>query len=844
MPDHLDHLSVSGFTDSQPYKSTLRPRGPVIPARNRVVHGGRLLQQLEHLERRENLLRSRRVMRGFPPDSGMLISLEIRPKGSLDFFRQLQWKRDGIEVLSAREEVDREHVNLFVPHGKLTAFKKRVQEYLDKDTPPRRPGGVAKPKNASLVNAIMAFKQAAFGELWTERSDPPPHDALEFYQVWLRVDEHGAAHAAAAFYAMAEKMELEVLPGFRRFPERLVFAVRTRRAVLEDALQLLDWIAEIRLAPATADFFLGDLRPHEQAEWIRELLQRIRHAEDSPFVTLLDTGVNDHPLLRPFTSDGDAMAANPDWGVNDHNGHGTGMAGICLYGDLTAAFVTREAHVVPCNLESVKILPPHGVNRPGLYGAVCARGVHVAERRRPERARTFAMMTTGDAKTFGSPTEWSATIDQLAMGIEWASHLHDPPEGQNPQHLPRLFVLSAGNVPTEEWENYPAANTLWAIQDPAQAWNALTVGACTDLVTIDPAIWPSLTPVAAAGALSPSSTTSVTWSRTWPFKPDVVAEGGNGCHDAATRSTLSGPDSVRQLTTSTDLGQPLRETGDTSAAAAEVARLCAFLTRRYPEYWPETIRGLAVHGAQWTPEMLRDYPHHATKIHKQSLLRRYGYGRINLQNSLESSSRRVTLVLQESMVPYIPDDRGGVVLGKMNLHELPWPADELERNPYADVQMRVTLSYFIEPNPSRRGWRSRFRYPSHGLRFAARGAQETDDRFLQRINQLERDLMDDDEEGESETLSDPDAKDWMLGAQMRGRGSLHCDIWTGKAEKLAQKGTIAVYPVGGWWKDAQRHGDQIRYALIITLEVLTDIDADLYSPIASDLGEIPVPGAG
>src|SRR5256885_8145814 len=39
---------------------------------------------------------------------------------------------------------------------------------------------------------------------------------------------------------------------------------------------------------------------------------------------------------------------------------------------------------------------------------------------------------------------------------------------------------------------------------------------------------------------------------------------------------------------------------------------------------------------------------------------------------------------------------------------------------FRSVEMRVTLSFFVEPNPSRRGWQSKFRYQSHGLRFADR----------------------------------------------------------------------------------------------------------------------------
>ena len=65
------------------------------------------------------------------------------------------------------------------------------------------------------------------------------------------------------------------------------------------------------------------------------------------------------------------------------------------------------------------------------------------------------------------------------------------------------------------------------------------------------------------------------WKKEWPHKPDVVAEGGNGSLDAAANVTV-GPESLRMLTTSNNIARTLlAETGDTSAATAEVARLCA-----------------------------------------------------------------------------------------------------------------------------------------------------------------------------------------------------------------------------------------------------------------------------
>jgi len=46
-------------------------------------------------------------------------------------------------------------------------------------------------------------------------------------------------------------------------------------------------------------------------------------------------------------------------------------------------------------------------------------------------------------------------------------------------------VASAGNVEQDQWPDYPDSNTTTSVRDPAQSWNALTIGAFTNLVRMD-----------------------------------------------------------------------------------------------------------------------------------------------------------------------------------------------------------------------------------------------------------------------------------------------------------------------------------------------------------------------
>lgn len=234
--------------------------------------------------------------------------------------------------------------------------------------------------------------------------------------------------------------------------------------------------------------------------------------------------------------------------------------------------------------------------------------------------------------------------------------------------------------------------------------------------------------------------------------------------------------------------------------------------------------------------MRRLLPSNASMREKAAFLRTFGYGTASLSRSAISRWHKPTLIVQETITPYVERD-GSVSLGYLNIHDLPWPQERLLELGGAQVELRVTLSYFVEPNPARRGWQSNFRYQSHGLRFAIKAASETVETFTQRINKLERDA-------EQDVMTDADLDGWTLGPNVRSRGSLHSDIWSGNATALAAKSHIAVFPVGGWWKDwkgSKRAGRDVRYSLAITLRVLGDTDVDIYTPIANQIGiEVPV----
>jgi hypothetical protein len=188
------------------------------------------------------------------------------------------------------------------------------------------------------------------------------------------------------------------------------------------------------------------------------------------------------------------------------------------------------------------------------------------------------------------------------------------------------------------------------------------------------------------------------------------------------------------------------------------------------------------------------------------------------------------MVIEDQLQPFYKKSGVGIKTRDMHVHKLAWPVDILQELGEAPVVMTVTLSYFIEPNPSARGVKGRYSYQSHGLRFEVKRPLDTVSQFRGRINDTARR----EEEGSIVGGGDPD---WVIGADNRHRGSIHKDIWRGTAAGLAERGLIAVYPAMGWWRTRQkleRFESLARYSLVVTIETPVS-DVNIYSAVKTQL---------
>ncbi len=825
-PNNHPHFIFQNSAQTERFKSPVKGGGgKKIPARERNQHGSALLNKLQQLK--PIFAEAVTLQQQAGVDDGLGLHIEFESFPDIDLaFESLARERSGIELRNVRHADGKTFATVFVPDGKLDFFEKLITSYLD-ESKDKKSG----PAHGNLINAISEIRAATLQALWTDSPDTMPikdHEHL-WWEVWLptRSDPQGVINR---FREIASRLNFRIAPGELYFPERSVLLIYGSVEQMKRSIMTLNSIAELRRAKETAEFF-DALPPNEQPQWVDELRERLTLPADSsdvPYICLLDTGVNNgHPLLRDAITDTDKHSVDPSWGVDDMEGHGTEMAGLALLGNLADILSMHTAVTVAHRLESVKLLPKDGANVGNAiqHGYLTSEAVDRPSITAPYRKRIFSMaITAKDNRDRGRPSAWSATIDRLAY------------DTNEQAAVPKLFVISAGNIrDPNAWMEYPHSNASDGIHDPAQAWNALTVGAMTNLARITETDAQHYSPIAEVGGLSPFSATSLTWQAHWPLKPDVVLEGGNAAKDGLGAAWTP---SLSLLTTSASPTEHLLTTSNaTSAASALCANIAAQLMARYPNLWPESIRGLIVHSAQWTAAMKKMFlpsTGEPKKVQITQLVRHCGYGEPSLDRAMWSADNSLTLICEEFLYPFKREPGKDPQVNEMNLHRLPWPLAELEALGEIEIEMRVTLSYFIEPNPSARGVTSRYRYESHGLRFDVKRPLENEAGFRARINAAARD-------DEEHINIDEGDTNWTVGKKGRHKGSLHSDIWKGSAADLASRGSIAVYPSLGWWKTRpvlERYNQRIRYSLIVSINA-PNIDVDLYSSIKNQIS-VPV----
>lgn len=510
MPDQKRHLLIEGFLSNEDFRSRRTGRNPAIPLQDRIPHGQQLSARYADLMQQYDGKRQNAE----PPiteDVGIFVEIVGVPgiKLPLDSLDTRDFR-----LHACRKVGDREVALVFIPETRRETFQRKVTQYLDPNK-----DGKGGPRNHNLIDSIAEMRLADLRAFWTDDPSLFPQDSTQqiWWELWLKRRNGEDPQVIAA--QLSERIGGRLGNTSLSFFDSMVFLIRASSQQLERAPELISSLEELRRAKETPNV-LVESSPKEQREWADDLAARLKISDEaSVSVAILDTGVNyNHPLLSSVCNQPQSETWQPQWPRYDEvNDHGSRQASLATFGDLHDALVSQSEIPLQHRIESGRILPPRGANDPELYGAITVGTAYKLEATRPEWRRVYSLAVTADSeKEGGIPTSWSAEVDQFSSGAE---------DGQQ-----RLFVISAGNnrslLPNvDHWEQLHLAE----IEDPAQAWNALTVGAYTEKTTNDDPSFDGWSPFARAGDAAPASRSSVNWGwkKQAPYKPDVVAEGGN-----------------------------------------------------------------------------------------------------------------------------------------------------------------------------------------------------------------------------------------------------------------------------------------------------------------------------
>ncbi|MBL1231415.1 MAG: S8 family peptidase [Flavobacteriales bacterium] len=834
MANQYKHIFLSGNVITEKYKTKGTPITPKpLPIRNRAAHSAMLLRKFDAIWAERERLNEQREAEQIPTREGTYLSFKsaanhdlitkslesLRSKDTKNWIRLL-----NIKMLIDVDGNEQSIATVYIPNGKEGHFVKKVQEYQQENY-----RDTENPKNADLVNSIEDVSIALLESLWTDNLQLIPTVHSKWCEVWLNVNtkEQNEQEQIAIFKATLENIGIEYKPNSIIFPERAVLLINVNQNQLIELMMQSDLLAEFRAGQEPAGFWINESAIEQQA-WVENLLQRIKLVDSNVKVCVLDSGVNNgHQLLQPLLNDANTLTVEPVWGTNDHYstraGHGTLMAGIAGYGKLEEVLASTNNIAITHNLCSVKILPPptQDGTRKELWGDVTAQGISRAEIQNPEMVLIYCMaVTSTDDVNRGRPSSWSGAIDNLAFG-----------DGENQ----KLILISAGNINEDEaWRNYPASNFKTTIENPAQSWNALTIGAYTEKIHINDANYKGYAPLAHEGELSPYSTTSLIWDKKWPIKPDVVFEGGNLLK--APDNSVTPHEDLELLSTSKSFNiKPFDTINATSAATAQASWFAAKIAYEYPNAWAETIRGLMVHSAKWNDAMFRQMNVKSNNRGDYNrLLKTFGYGFPDLDKALYSQESALTFVSQEIIQPFGFNSSNQPETNEIHLFNFPWPEDLLLSMSEVPVKLKITLSYFVQPGAGEIGWKDKYRYQSHGLRFDINNVGESEDAFRKRINVAAREV-------DEQVNGSSGSERWAIGVNNRSNGSIHSDYWEGTAAALSTCHFIAVYPIIGWWRERKHLGqveNQTRYSLIVSLETPAQ-DIELYTTVKNMI-EVPI----
>ena len=567
--------------------------------------------------------------RRWPTSVDPTLILRVKMAGAS---QEEEWNKVGLTLISSDE--DRSLV-LFASNEELQVFRDRLESYSE---------GVPDGQKAPHYNGFVANID--------EISDVRPKD-----RIGIRAREEGFSDSADFLDDVSYVVDVELWDiGRRDFRERKLneisaFVTEAGGAELDRYIGPSITMARFECGGAAVRNLLSaevvselDFLPQiEQTTQqlspltLQDLPQLGDAGPDAPIIGIIDSGVNDHPLLDDLIIG--AIGIPAELGTNDDWGHGTKVAGIAVFGDLRTQLVAGQLQR-GARICSAKVLDERG-QFPN--SRLTARQMREAITRLHDDfgCRIF-VIALGDRKKIydgGKVGVWAATLDELS------------------RELDVVIVVSAGNRPPrtgdlieEAVTQYPAYLTEAKnrLCEPAGAMNVITVGALAHGNGLAPVLAGHVGVLAITQAYEPAPFSRVGPGIDGAIKPDFVDLGGTLIYDSGVARLRGGeevPEAGMMSLHNRFLDQLFTYVSGTSFSAPLVAFKASQVLTAFPAASANLIRALLVGSAQ-TPDAATSKIAHLGDDSARYIC---GHGQIDLEKAIFSDDARVVFYAEDEL---------------------------------------------------------------------------------------------------------------------------------------------------------------------------------------------------
>ncbi len=645
-----DHLRLARLPERLERRK--RPGFGSMPPRDHAVHGARLAREVE------DVLADNRRVRPAAIDPSLILRVRLDAQVSED-----QWASIGLTLLSS--DADRSLV-LFSNTRDLAAFQARLSAYAQ---PPQQ--GRANPPYAGFVTAIASVAAVDPGDRVGRRlkdegfAGPDDFDPTADYTVDIEIWDLGQRalreakiDAVDAFAVAQGGAVIDRYVG----PSIALTRIRASGAALRALLDVPE-IASIDLPPQL-DVEASGLLDMSLAE--TPALGPID--PEAPLIGIIDSGVNDHPLIADALID--AIAVPSTLANVDAHGHGTRVAGIALYGDL-AAQLQRGTLERPFRLCAARVVDDSGnFAETTLAPNIMREAIGTLRERHGCRIFVVALADRYSIYDGGKVGAWAATLDELARDLDV------------------VIICTTGNRTPRGGEQLEEAVTEYPrylgeednrLFEPGGAINAITVGALAHGPGLAEEHGQDARVRAITAALEPAPFTRIGPGPEGAIKPDFVEVGGTMVFDPVVLRLLRGAElaSAGVLTLHHAPVDRLFASGSgTSYAAPRLAFKAASLLARLPGASANLLRALMAISAA-TPDEARD---RLAAVDESLIARTCGYGVPDLERAAFSDDPRVIL--------YADDE---LAVDHFAIYEIPIPT--AYQSDAGRRHLRVSLAY-------------------------------------------------------------------------------------------------------------------------------------------------------